>query len=188
MNTLRVVILGAILIASLGACSSAGKCRRGELGCACQTDNTCESGALCVAERCSKPAATIGGSGGRSGSGGRGGSGGTDSSTAGRDATVACSGASFDAACRSFCVAFCESQRDFCVDSPCTPGFCDSGNYAAVVRPVCQENCGNDTDCARKMCLDQRLTTCETFFSIQEDGGVDPGCFENDPTCELRSN
>jgi hypothetical protein len=184
MNTLRVVILTAILIASLGACSSAGKCRRGELGCACQT-GTCEPGASCVAERCTKSAAGVGGSGGDSDGGG---GGGRDSSTAGGDASDLCSAVSFDAACRSYCVAFCESQSAFCERSVCPPQYCTSAGYTAEVRPACEQICGDNADCVQGMCIDQRRIVCNTFFSTKEDGGVDPGCFDNDPKCELRAN
>jgi hypothetical protein len=178
MNTLRVVLLGAMLIASLGACSSAGKCRRGELGCACQTGNICEPDARCVAQRCENSAAAAGGSGGA----GRGGTGG---STAGSDASDVCSSTSFDAACRSYCAAFCDSQGPLCEHSSCQPGFCEAESYASEVRPVCEETCGNDASCVTQMCLDQRNTTCETFRGFKPDGGVVPGCLNNDPKCEL---
>jgi hypothetical protein len=181
MNTLRVVILGAILIASLVACSSAGKCRRGELGCACQTGDTCEPGANCVAERCMKGPMPEGGGGAH---GGAGGSAGADSSTAGRDAPDMCSAESFDAACRSYCVAFCESQRAFCGRSDCPQQYCTSASYTSEVQPVCERFCGKDADCARKMCLDQQRTTCETFW-FEADGGMMSACIENDPKCEL---
>jgi len=97
-----------------------------------------------------------------------------------------CSAASFDAACHSYCIAFCESQSAFCQHSVCTPGFCDSTSYTASVLPVCQGICGDDAVCARAMCMDQRLTTCETY-SIEVDGGIVPGCFDDDPKCKLSS-
>jgi hypothetical protein len=185
MNTLRVVILGAALVISFGACSSAGKCKRGELGCACLTGNTCEPGAHCVAARCKKSAAATGGVGGRSGTGG--GTGGRDANTGGTDAPPRCSAVSFDAACRSYCTAFCESQEAFCKRSACMPGYCESPSYTSEVLPACKKICGDDADCTRDMCLDLRRATCETF-GFEADGGVMPACFENDPKCELRSN
>jgi hypothetical protein len=185
MNALRLilVVLGAMQLASLGACSSAGMCRRGELGCICQSGNICESGAQCVAERCTKSAAAAG-----SGGAGSGGGGGRDASKAGGNASDLCSSESFDAACHSYCIAFCDNQRLFCDHSACEPGDCDAANYTAHVRPVCQENCGDDAECAWQLCLGQRSTTCEKFRGFKADGEVVPGCIHNDPTCELSSD
>jgi len=177
MNALRAFLLTAMLMASLGACSSAGKCRRGEVGCACQTGNGCEPGARCVAERCTKSAAGAGGSAGAGGEG-------RDASAGGSDASVDCSSESFETACLSYCTVFCQHQDDYCEHSSCQPGFCAPENYAAV-RPACEMPCGDDAACVRQICMDQVGTTCETFRILRADGGVVPNCFDKDPNCPL---
>jgi hypothetical protein len=191
------------LVTMLSACSSAGKCKRGEIGCACTLEGTCGPTARCDTHGMCLERSAGGGTGG-DGSGGTGGktdagsktdAGKTDAgkTDAGRktdagggrpDAGVIdCPSTSFDAACRAFCQAFCQNQQLLCVSSACTPGECEPGG---MLYKVCAMTCDADTSCVQSLCMGEGQRTCEEFGFLDTATNVyQAGCFEDDPQCVI---
>ncbi|MFI5308021.1 MAG: hypothetical protein ACHQ53_11740 [Polyangiales bacterium] len=200
-------LLGASAV--LGACSKAGKCQRGEPGCACKTNSidSCNVGSSCVDGMC------VGGSTGSSGSGGGGkgssagtGAGGNDAgktdagktdagktdagktdagkTDAGKtDAgSVTCTGSSFQAACIAFCNVFCDNESQLCESSTCKAGQCDPGGD---LYNVCGDTCGTDTTCVQGLCTSESKRTCEGFGFKDSNNVFQAACFLNDPSCVL---
>lgn len=176
-NTIAPLCLLACLSA-LG-CTEAGKCRRGEIGCA-PLDGRCTEGrkvdGMCVAGS--------GNSG--SGSSGTGGSGGSGSGGGQPDAgpPIDCTDESLDAACEAFCEAFCRNEQDLCAESRCSSSDCDSdGQVFVACRDICSDD-GNPERCAQNLCAGQAEYTCEDFGAVDSDTGIYTSlCFENDPNC-----
>jgi hypothetical protein len=146
------------------ACTDAGKCTRGELGCACTLNNGCDSGARCNDGMCVE--------GSSSGSGGKG------AGSGGAGGNIECSDDSFADACEGFCQALCANQEAMCLNSKCASNDCGQA--------ACQEACDADTDCMVRACEAQLEMTCETFGAKDNGSGVFKSfCFENDPTCAV---
>jgi hypothetical protein len=167
LPALCLALLAAIACGTLSACTSAGLCTRGELGCACTQNQRCDEGrcddGMCV-ESDGPPDA-----------------GAPDS---GRDAgpPVDCSGDTLDNACEDFCEAFCQNQERLCIGSTCLPGDCDPGGD---LLQVCYDECST-ASCAQRSCESQRDHTCDSFGYLDPGSGVFlAGCFDNDPVCVL---
>lgn len=151
----------------LAGCTDAGKCTRGEIGCACTTSNRCDSGARCSAGMCVKSSGTSGSGGSTAGGGG---SSGTSSPPS------ECSDDSFAEACESFCQAMCSNQEALCLSSSCSASDCDED--------ACAEACDDDVQCIVRACKAQLAMTCETFGAKDAATGVFKSfCFETDPMC-----
>jgi len=148
---------------ALLACTDAGKCTRGQAGCACTESNSCKSGARCNSGMC--VALSSAGSGGRGGSGGSGNE-------------IECSDDSFEEACDGFCRALCANQDALCVDSECASDDCG--------QPACEAACGDDVSCMVRACEAQLEMTCETFGAKEQGTGVFKSfCFDTDPSCTV---
>jgi hypothetical protein len=144
---------------ALPACTDAGKCTRGEVGCACTEGGTCKSGARCNAGTDMCISSSTAGSGG----------GGSD---------VECSNDSFEEACEGFCQALCDNQEALCVGSECADDDCGQAE--------CELACGDDVDCMAGACEAQLEMTCETFGTADSDSGVFKSfCFDSDPSCTV---
>jgi hypothetical protein len=185
---LLIPMCALLVAAACAACSSAGKCRRGDRGCACKPGNVCLAGASCSAGQCKRSTGAAGGGGAGRGAGGRGTAG---SGAAGSDAgttVTQCSTGSFEDACRSYCVALCESQASFCRASRCATGFCDMTATGAF-HATCVAACGSDANpagCMHDVCVEQTRTRCENFsFGDADAGTLTSACFEDDPLCVL---
>jgi hypothetical protein len=153
--------LCALPLFALG-CTKAGKCTRGEIGCATTLQGRCTSGAREVDGMC------VEGDDSRAGSGG--GSAGTG------EPPTDCPDDSFANACEGFCAAMCSNQEALCLNSKC--GGSDCGMEA------CQNACDNDKQCIARACRAQLEMTCETFGSKDDATGVFASfCFKNDPMC-----
>lgn len=204
-----VALLSCLLLpalAVLSACSSAGKCKRGEMGCACKLmSQACDTGAVCVEGLCRERAGGTGGSDGM-GSSGTGGSksdagakkdGGPGSDAgrrndggvkpdAGPPTPIACPNDSLDSACKAFCQAFCQNQELLCVTSQCAKGECDPGGE---LYKVCNQTCGTDASpikCIQSLCVGEGQRTCEEFGYADSTSGVyQSGCFNDDPQCVI---
>jgi hypothetical protein len=155
-------LLFGLMLLALPACTDAGKCTRGDLGCACKQTRTnqCNSGAACRDNLCVA-----------SGSAGSGGS-------AGGGSEIECSSESFEAACDGFCQALCENQEALCVGSECADDDCG--------RAECDVACSGDVDCMVRACEAQLAMTCETFGAVEPSSGVfESFCLDTDPACTV---
>jgi hypothetical protein len=154
-----------VLLAALDTvgCTSAGKCRRGEEGCACTIEDTCNGGASCMDGMCVAD---------------------EDSPTPIRDSGMPspsagdCTGETLEQACLGFCEALCQAEQEHCVESACEPGDCEPGG---VVFSACTDAC-DTAECAQDLCETQAESTCEDFgfMSGQE---FETACFDSDPRC-----
>lgn len=167
MKTIVAPLLGLIGLCALPlwalGCTKAGKCTRGEVGCATTLQGRCKSGAHAVDGMCLKG----GGSAGSGGSGGQAGSG---------EPPTDCPDDSFENACEGFCAAMCSNQEALCLSSKCGANDCDMD--------ACQKACDDDTQCIVRACKAQLEMTCETFGSKDDATGVFGSfCFKNDPMC-----
>lgn len=133
-----------------GFCTPAG----GNGGCACDTDNTCQSGCICDAD-CD-------------GSSGSGGNCGCDT-TAGCDANCSC-----DADCANICACDATTGCDAgCGCDPECPCVCDSTT-------ACDTNCEQcDPDCAQ----DEKVCPCDGTTACDANCPCDPEC-EAACTCD----
>lgn len=198
------------IAALLSGCTSAGKCRRGEIGCACTLDETCNGGAECNSDKmCVEgTGGTDSGSkkdagsktdagakkdaGSKSDAGNKTDAGKTDAgkTDAGHRRTdagpVDCPGDTFAAACTGFCNAFCQNEELLCVGSMCAANQCDPGG---MLYKVCAQTCGTDTKCVQNLCLNEGTRTCESFgFTDKSTNVYQAGCFDDDPNCVLNED
>ncbi|MDD9936678.1 MAG: hypothetical protein OXT09_23905 [Myxococcales bacterium] len=182
IKTSALASLGFLLLAA--ACTDAGKCERGQPGCACTLDDVCDDGAVCVEGMCeedpdSDPPDMDGGRPPEE-----------DASMPEEDASmpdpVACTGETLEQACASFCEALCQNQERHCLDSQCEPNDCEAGDGSVTtVYDVCIDQCEGSDDpaaCARSRCRMQRDQSCPDFGFDSGDVFVS-GCFANDPVC-----
>jgi hypothetical protein len=163
----RVAVAHLLLIAAVAAlgaagCTSAGKCRRGEEGCACTVDETCSGDASCVDGLCVVD---------------------DDTTPPIRDSGTPppvgdCDGETLEQACRGFCEALCQAELEHCVDSECEPGDCEPGG---LVFDECADAC-DSPECAQDLCETQRDSTCEDF-GFRQRGTFETACFLADPRC-----
>jgi hypothetical protein len=161
-----IFLLFGLLVSPLAllACTDAGKCTRGEVGCACKEDNGCKGTARCSNNMCVARAGSAGSGGG--------------SGTGGNSSNVECSDESFETACEGFCQALCENQEALCVDSACEDDDCG--------QPACEAACGDDKSCMVRACEAQLEMTCETFGAKEQGTGVFKSfCFDTDPKCTV---
>lgn len=182
MKALGTLVMLALSILA-GACTDAGKCERGELGCACTLDgDECASGALCIDGMCQEdpdpdpdPPDMDAGT--------------EDASTedSGRPDPGACSGQSLEEACTSFCEVLCRNEEEYCVDSSCGPDDCEpSTGGVPSVYDVCIDQCADSPDpaaCARSRCRMQRDQSCPDFGFNDSNDVFQSGCFDIDPVC-----
>ena len=180
-----------LLLSLLGAqaCTSAGKCTRGEEDCAVVESGgrACAAGLVeedgfCVRRSGSSGSGGSGGSSAGSG-GGTGGSGGSGEPDAGPP--VECTGDNLADACAAFCEAFCQNEQALCVESRCSAGDCEPGGEVFI---ACNDICADDPDgpeqCAQGLCLGQAEYKCEDFGAVDSDTGIYVSlCFGNDPDC-----
>ena len=172
-------------IALLAACTEAGRCERGEPGCTPRESGTrCVRGAtfdedrnLCVADASS-------GSGGSDGGG---------SGSGGDPEPIECPDDTAEEACQVFCEAYCQNQERLCVESRCEPGDCDPDGDLVK---ECVEECDEEADCARELCLTQVDVECEEFgftqpIELEDDMRATSFvslCALDDPRCVPGSN
>jgi hypothetical protein len=193
MTKLSAAWLGcsfALGLLALAGCTSADKCARGEVGCACKSDQACDKGASCVDGTCTSKdgGATTPGhdSGAADASSPR-----HDASTQGGDAgndmqdagNVDCKASTFAGACREYCRALCASEANLCLDSQCEEGFC--GTDGGQLRDTCDSVCGDADDpvsCMQDLCTGELDRTCEEF-GYEDNGEYVSGCFNEDPAC-----
>jgi hypothetical protein len=153
--SLSLVFGMLVLPFALPACTDAGKCTRGEVGCACTEEDECTSGTcndgMCVA-------------GNAAGTGG-----GSD---------VECSNDSFEEACEAFCQALCDNQEDLCEGSACADGDCGQpecelacGDDVACMAGACEAQL--DMTCETFGAADSASGVFKSF------------CFETDPMCTV---
>lgn len=165
--SLGLALAAALLAGGLAGCTDAGKCVRGETGCACKTNGSCNTGATCNTERmCIE----------RSGPPPE-----EDSGTPPPPPPpidVECVDDDSASACEAFCKAFCGMQERMCAASRCEIDTC--------METLCDGVCpGSEPTCLKSRCEIVRGTTeCEDF------GGPDPDtdvftsfCLEQDPIC-----
>lgn len=183
---LLAALLAACLAACLaiGACSSAGRCRRGSEGCRATTSGECAQGLVKDAGNCVLGSAGSGG-GGSGGSGGTGGTGGTGGGDPDGGPPSECAGDDLATACALFCDAFCANQETFCVASRCAPGDCAEGGS---LMDTCLSQCASDGPaCAERACETELARTCEDFaIRMNAADTSEPYqslCADSDPKC-----
>lgn len=165
-----VMFSGALMLGvALSACTDAGKCLRGEPGCACKNDGTCGEGAICGgAKICLE----------------RGDGGVPD---AGPPPDVDCTGHTLEEVCSQFCEALCQNQARFCFASECSSDACAANGE---VSGPCAQECSTATTesarvaCARNLCMNQLSEdmTCESF-GFEVDETFINLCLDADPVC-----
>jgi len=169
----QLLISAFALALTLVGCTDAGLCTRGELDCACKADKSCDNGMSCSADNRCMDDGTVGGTGGN-GTGGN--------TVPPPDAgPVNCTGANVEAACASYCKAFCKTQAQFCIASRCDPNDCKAGGGLLT---ECKNLCaatGDPAACARDACEAQLDTKCDEF------GLFGPKCDESKPECVFQS-
>lgn len=185
---LVITVFGLLLSCFvLSACTSAGKCKRGEAGCACTESSSCSGGARCVQGTCveksgTKPSADAGSDAGSNADAG------ADAavSDAGHDAgsPIDCDATTFAEACRQYCRALCASEANLCVSSQCDPGFCDPGG--GQLSDTCDQVCGADLGCMHDLCTGELQRTCDEFGYPDDSSDLYmSGCFNEDPACVI---
>jgi len=179
----RTLVLVALVAACgwAGACTSAGKCKRGTENCRSTSSKICDSGLVLDADGfCVAPTGGTGGSGGSGGSGGTGGTGGSPPD-------AACAADDLPTACKLFCQAFCANQTLLCEASECAAGECDDGSSTIE---TCLDSCADEgAPCAVNACESQLAMTCEAF-ALRETPADETSpwaslCIDDDPTCVL---
>jgi hypothetical protein len=148
----------------LAGCTDAGKCVRGEIGCACSTEGTCKTGGTCNTDRmCIE----------REGPPPE-----EDSGTPPPPPPdVDCVDTDFASACTAFCDAFCTMQERMCAASTCTVSECE----ATFCDAICA---GGDADCMASRCEIVKNADCPGFALPDPDTDVLVSfCLMNDPIC-----
>jgi hypothetical protein len=177
-------LCGLLPLLVLAACTSADKCARGEVGCACDANGECSSGAECRSGMCVKSG---GGGTGRDASSSQpdGSTTHDDGGNTGHDAgntSIDCMAKTFDAACREYCRALCASEANLCLDSQCETGFC--GSDGGMLRDTCNQVCSGDVSCMQDLCKGELERTCEQFGYVDDKTSAwVSGCFNEDPAC-----
>lgn len=181
-KTIAALVATFVACAWLGACTSAGRCRRGSEGCRATTSGQCDSGLVRDPNDSCVPGSS--GSGGSGGSGGTGGTGGTGGSGGGPPPD-ACAADDLESACAIFCDAFCANQESLCVASSCVAGYCSPGGE---LYDMCLAECGTEgASCAARLCERELGRTCEDFAWRNDPADTtEPHkslCFDQDPVC-----
>ena len=166
----------------LPACTDAGKCERGEIGCVPTIQNRCTHGRL-VDGMC------VAGSQQNSDGGTPDGGGGRDAGEPDAGGPVECTGESLEAGCTAFCNAFCQNQILLCVESTCPVGACEpDGAFYKGCADVCEAE-ADPASCALDACMAQVGRSCERFgFEDDESGVFMAGCLGDDPLCVLNED
>ena len=160
LSTLATFALLLVTCWSALSCTDAGKCTRGEPGCACTTAGTCVGGATCNTERmCIERGAPAPEP-----------DGGPPPVT-----NVDCVDDTFEHACTALCEAICGTQERLCVGSSCGPDDCGTS--------ACTDACGTDPTCLRRACEALKDAECETFGEPNNKGVFVSFCFDSDPVC-----
>jgi len=164
MTRLSIAWLGLALAAFvMTGCSDAGKCVRGEVGCACKTDGSCDTGGTCNTDRMCIA---------RSGPPPE-----EDSGMPPPPPDVDCVDDDFDSACGAFCEAFCTMQERMCVASSCTVDECK----ASFCDAICD---GSDASCMASRCEIVKNADCPGFALPDPKTNVLVSfCLMNDPVC-----
>lgn len=169
-------VIGSLLWVALATtgCTDAGKCVRGDEGCPCTRNATCND--IDGNPTASCPPGDICGAP----SDGSGGSQALMPRDAGPPPELECEGDSVEEACALFCEALCQNQERFCYESKCAPDACEPGGDVAA---PCIEQCG-DTGCARDLCEEQLADElgCEDFGFQAGEMFVNL-CLDADPMC-----
>jgi hypothetical protein len=178
MNSIRTPIVPLCCLLGfaallLGACTSADKCERGQIGCVPTMQNRCTEGRLvdgmCVPNTSTNDAGTD--AGGRD---------------AGGPPPIECSDDSLLEGCTAFCEAFCQNQILLCVESTCPVGACEpDGAFYQGCADVCEAE-ADPAGCAQEACMGQIGRACERFgFEDDMTGFFTAGCLGDDPVCVL---
>ena len=163
--------LFALFFATLAGCTDAGKCERGDEGCACRVPvderDRCNSGLGCQDGFCAVDS-------GGDGDGPR---------DAGERPDVDCEGATIAESCAAFCELFCYNQIRFCGASECTPADCEAGGGVLEI-------CGECTtlSCATQLCSNQAAAdlSCDDFgveVVVEGERRYETMCIAQDPMC-----